>query len=98
VNRILCPTDLSSESDEALRYAVALARVYGARLFLLNCSEQESLPEEKDGPKFERQMDRLFTASLAPHLGRASMNELDWHGLVRTNVIYQAEAAGHFDL
>jgi nucleotide-binding universal stress UspA family protein len=86
VSRILCPTDLSSEADEALRYAVALARAYDARLFLLNCSEQESLPEENDGRKFERQMDRLFTASLAPHLGLAAMNELDWHGLVRTNV------------
>lgn len=28
INRILCPTDLSTESDEALRYAVALARIY----------------------------------------------------------------------
>ena len=25
IERILCPTDLSRESDEALRYAVALA-------------------------------------------------------------------------
>lgn len=92
VNRILCPTDLSSESDEALRYAVALARAYGARLLLLNCSEEESPPDEKDGRKFERQMDRLFIASLAPHLGLATMNELDWHGLVRTNVHHVGEA------
>ena len=35
VNRILCPTDLSTESDAALRYAVALARAYEAKLFLL---------------------------------------------------------------
>ena len=33
VERILCPTDLSTESDEALRYAVALARIYEAKLF-----------------------------------------------------------------
>ncbi|HEY0764605.1 MAG TPA: universal stress protein [Pyrinomonadaceae bacterium] len=32
VERILCPTDLSIESDEALRYAVALARIYEAKL------------------------------------------------------------------
>lgn len=85
VNRVLCPTDLSSESDEALRYAVALARVYGARLFLIHCSEGESLAEE-NSRKLESQMDRLFMASLAPHLGLATMNELDWHGLVRTTV------------
>ena len=86
VNRILCPTDLSSESDEALRYAVALARAYGAQLFLLHCSEEESLVEEKDGRKFQSPMNRLFTSSLAPHLGLAAMNELDWHGLIRTTV------------
>jgi len=55
VNRLLCPTDLSSESDEALRYAVALARAYGAQLFLLHCSEAESLLEDKDGRNFEHQ-------------------------------------------
>ena len=38
VERILCPTDLSTESDEALRYAVALARIYEAKLFLLHCN------------------------------------------------------------
>jgi len=54
VNRLLCPTDLSSESDEA--------------------------------------WDRLFTASLAPHLGLATMDELGWHGLVRTTVHNVGEA------
>jgi len=92
LTRILCPTDLSTESDEALRYAVALARAYDARLFLLHCSQKEALPEENDGRKFEAQMNRLFTASLAPHLGLATMNELDWHGLVRTTVQNIGEA------
>ena len=62
VRRILCPTDLSNESDEALRYAVALARIYEAKLFLLHCSEQDSFPEEKDEEKLKTQMDRLFVA------------------------------------
>lgn len=39
IERILCPTDLSSESDEALRYAVALTSAYNAKLFLLYCKE-----------------------------------------------------------
>ena len=47
VERILCPTDLSTESDEALRYAVALARIYEAKLFLLHCSEQDAFTAEK---------------------------------------------------
>ena len=39
--RILCPVDLdlSQASDEALRYALALARAYGAHLFVTYCAE-----------------------------------------------------------
>ena len=86
VKRILCPTDLSDESDEALRYAVALARIYEAKLFLLHCSERDSLTEEKDEAKLKTQMNRLFVESLVPHLGLATLNELDWYGLLRNNV------------
>lgn len=86
VERILCPTDLSTESDEASRYAVALARIYEAKLLLLHCSEQHPLPDEKDGDKMQRQMDRLFVESLVPHLGLATMNELNWEGILRHNI------------
>jgi len=78
VERILCPTDLSTESDEALRYAVALAHAYKARLFLLHCSETSD--EENS-----EQMNRLFTTSLAPHLGLALLSDLNWVGLVRNS-------------
>jgi nucleotide-binding universal stress UspA family protein len=37
IERILCPTNLSPESDEALRYAIALSRAYAAELVLLHC-------------------------------------------------------------
>jgi nucleotide-binding universal stress UspA family protein len=86
IERILCPTDLSTESDEALRYAVALARIYEAKLLLLHCSEKDSLPEEADSEKMQTQMNRLFVESLVPHLGLANMNELNLQGLVRPNV------------
>ena len=92
VDRILCPTDLSTESDEALRYGVALARAYDAKLFLLHCSEQDSLPEEDDGAKMKSHMNRLFVESLVPHLGLASMNELKWEGVVRHNVYHIGDA------
>jgi nucleotide-binding universal stress UspA family protein len=91
VERILCPTDLSTESDEALRYAVALARIYEAKLFLLHCSERHSSPEE-NGKNLPSHMDRLFTESLVPHLGIATLNEVNWHGLLRTNVDHIGEA------
>jgi len=37
IERILCPTDLTPDSDEALRYGLALARAYNAHLFLCHC-------------------------------------------------------------
>jgi hypothetical protein len=38
IERILCPTNLSPESDAALEYAIAVARTYSAELVLLHCS------------------------------------------------------------
>lgn len=86
VERILCPTDLSTESDEALRYAVALAVAYKAELLLLHCSEENLVGAEENGSKIDSQMNRLFTASLAPHLGLAAPGDLKWKGIVRSNV------------
>jgi nucleotide-binding universal stress UspA family protein len=37
IERILFPTNLSMESDEALRYAIALAGAYDATLLMLHC-------------------------------------------------------------
>jgi nucleotide-binding universal stress UspA family protein len=77
--RILCPTDLTSESDEALRYGVALATAYHAKLFLLYCRERGA-----DGTKNDDQThtSSMFMASLAPHLGLSTFSELNWEGLV----------------
>lgn len=92
LDRILCPTDLSTESDEALRYAVALAHAYDAKLFLLHCSTQDRFGNEEYWERIESQTERLFTASLAHHLKFAPMNQLNWKGLVRSN-IYQVATA-----
>ena len=37
IKRILCPTDLTAESETALRYGVALARAYEAQFIQLYC-------------------------------------------------------------
>ena len=92
VERILCPTDLSTESDEALRYAVALAQAYEAELLLLHCSEENPVEPQENGREFDSQMNRLFTASLAPHLGLAAPGDLKWKGLVRSNVHHIGKA------
>lgn len=38
IKRILCPTDLSPHSAEAVRYALALARAHEAELIFLHCT------------------------------------------------------------
>ena len=42
---ILVPVDFSSESKKALRYAVSLARQFGAKLTLLNVVERTGFPD-----------------------------------------------------
>jgi nucleotide-binding universal stress UspA family protein len=77
IKRILCPTDLSSESDEALRYALALARGYEAQLIVFNCQP------EIDGPKLTAAEARaLLEPSLLPYLGPADLKKLNWKGIV----------------
>ena len=39
IKRILCPTDLSPYSADAVRYALALARAHEAELILLHCTD-----------------------------------------------------------
>ena len=81
INRILCPTDLSREADAALRYAVALARVYKAKLSLIYCTESA-----EDDYSIEdvsrRHIKSLFEESLAEYLGLADFSTLDWEGIV----------------
>ena len=43
IKRILCPTDLSPLSSDAVRYALALSRAHEAELILLHCTD------DKDG-------------------------------------------------
>ena len=38
IKRILCPTDLSPHSGDAVRYALALSRSHEAELILLHCT------------------------------------------------------------
>ena len=82
IQRILCPTDLTTESDEALRYAVALSSAYNAKLFVLYCKETGVNNGHAEGGETTP----LFIASLAPNLGLKSFSELNWEGLVAENV------------
>lgn len=76
---ILCPTDLSADSDEALRYAIALSRAYNAELILLNCDvvgDQRAMPGAHD-----QAADRIQEA-LMRHSGSNDLTGLEWRSLV----------------
>jgi nucleotide-binding universal stress UspA family protein len=54
---ILCPTDLTLESDAALRYAVALAGAYEAKLTVCYCAEVLSPADEASREKFGKRVE-----------------------------------------
>lgn len=84
IKRILCPTDLSSESDEALRYALALARDYDAQLIALHCQ-----PEIGGSPLTNAEARAVLETSLIRYTAPEELAKLDWKG-----VIIQAEDPG----
>ena len=76
IKRILCPTDLTTESDEALRYALALARAYEAKLIVFHCEP----PIPRDVPADETRV--LLEQSLLKRFGPAEVGKLRWEGIV----------------
>ena len=81
IERILCPTDLTPESEEALRYAVALARVYEARLMLCYCGGKSGAAAGV-GKETEKLLGSVFEDALARHLGMTDFSSLDWEGFL----------------
>jgi nucleotide-binding universal stress UspA family protein len=81
IERILCPTDLSPDSAEALRYAVALARAYDAHLLLLHCQPPGDLPVTQ---RLRDEVAFTIKAALIKHSGSTDLTGLDWSGLVVT--------------
>ena len=78
IERVLCPTDLSTEADEALRYALALTKAYGAKLKLVYCKEPGSVSNWANGS----QARELFQLSLLTRLDANELKTLDWTGAV----------------
>jgi nucleotide-binding universal stress UspA family protein len=68
---------LTTESDEALRYAIALARAYEAKLMLLYCREPGSIVDWGSS-----QAARLFELSLFTYIDANEFKALDWEAVV----------------
>jgi nucleotide-binding universal stress UspA family protein len=77
--QILCPTNLTTESDEGLRYGLALAGAYGAKLELLYCGTGAEATVEFSGTA---QTKNYFGDSIAPHLAACIDGRPEWEGIV----------------
>src|SRR6185503_4866516 len=76
--RIVCPVDLSPDSRQGLRYAVALARNYAARLSVLHCTTAESDSNVIDHETLEHTIDS-FTHE---YLLSPTIPALDWEPVI----------------
>lgn len=85
IERILCPVDLSSDSTEALRYAVALTRAYDAKLFLCHCTEKSRV-------RAKEKIKGIFANSIIEHLGHADFARIDWESLLLEGCSSPSEA------
>ena len=92
IERILCPTDLSTESDEALRYAIALARAYDAKLLLLYCAEINSAKPPNQSKHLSVDIVCTFEQALFRHLGLADLGDIKWEALAVERVRDVGEA------
>jgi len=81
IERILCPTNLSPESDGALHYAIALSRAYSAELILLHC---QLTPDEGAPLKSYETAASAIEVALAKHSGAMGLKGVRW----RSSVLY----------
>ncbi len=72
IERILCPTDLSPYSGNAVRYALALARAHEAELILLHCTNEMDTEAELG----------LLETSLLQHLTPGDLKGARWRVVV----------------
>ena len=82
IERILCPTDLSLDSERSLRYAAALARAYDAKLFVCYCSHEPLADDRRAREEAREEIERLVKNSLYQYVGAADIPALNWEAMV----------------
>lgn len=89
VKCILCPTDLSTNSDQALRYTLALTRAYESKLII--CYRPDNgdidgaiaIEEERVADSLaQAKSEQLFERALLKFLAPEALVGLDWQGLL----------------
>jgi len=77
IKKVLCPTDLSQGSAEALRYAMALARAYEAKLIAFHCQ-----PATGNVRATARDIKAFFEQALFQKLDLTELALVDWERVV----------------
>src|SRR4030095_12121524 len=96
IESILCPTDLSPDSDEALRYAIALSRAYKAELILLHCMDGDM----SASPNSHVAAARMIEQAVFKYSRSTSPIDLYWRSVIVTSddageAIASAAAVNH---
>lgn len=78
IERILCPTDLTPDSESALRYGVALARAYDAELIQMYC-KAAALAE---GEVVSANPNEIMDSALIKSAGSTDLNALQWQSSI----------------
>jgi nucleotide-binding universal stress UspA family protein len=96
--RIVCPIDLTPESDESLRYGIALAKAYGARLLVINCVDSYAV----SGSRERKHIKGLLDTAVRKHLRLPVSSDFTWETLLvdgdPKTAIAQAAAERRIDL
>ncbi|MEW6131208.1 MAG: universal stress protein [Acidobacteriota bacterium] len=72
-SRIVCPVDMAPDSDEALRYAIALARDYSAKLFILHAVDDRKIVDLSE----RAQIKSVLENCVGKHMQFESSEEFD---------------------
>jgi nucleotide-binding universal stress UspA family protein len=73
--------DLSESSAEALRYALALAHTYDAKLYLCYSAESSAAADTLSPVTLDN-VQSLFTNLIVKYLGQVDLASINWEGLV----------------
>jgi nucleotide-binding universal stress UspA family protein len=76
--RILCPIDLTTESSESLRYGIALAKAYDAKLFVIHCVDSYAV----SGPREREYVKQLLDTAVRKHLRLPLTADFNWETLL----------------
>lgn len=89
IKRILCPTDLTTNSDQGLRYALALSRAYESKLIICYCASNSEIVGSAiisegsvSGSSAQERAAQLFKRVLGKFLDPQDIAELNWQGVL----------------